>query len=311
MDVRWLQDFLTVAERGNFTRAADERNVSQAAFSRRIQALEGWLGVTLIDRSVFPTRLTVQGEMFREQAAAILRQLLDARTDLAGGPGLRRDLVRIALPHALATARLPDWWARWSAGRALSCQVVPGNVHDTVTSLVAGEVDLLVCFHHAQQPIHLDPERYERVVIGTEQLRPYAAPDKIAAWRLPGQAKAPLPLLAYSPGAYLGRMVDLILEAAPQPLVGHRVIESDMADVLRDMAAHGYGIAWLPDCTAATIGSRLSPLGDEAWTMTLSLVAYRDRTNTSPALKRLWAGLVSDDDAITDNPAPDGLQIAR
>ena len=61
MDIRWLQDFLTVAERGNFTRAAEERNASQAAFSRRIQALESWLGVTLIDRSVFWARSSVEG----------------------------------------------------------------------------------------------------------------------------------------------------------------------------------------------------------------------------------------------------------
>ncbi|MGL4976364.1 MAG: LysR family transcriptional regulator, partial [Bosea sp. (in: a-proteobacteria)] len=40
MDIRWLQDFLTVAETGNFTRAAERRNASQAAFSRRIQSLE-------------------------------------------------------------------------------------------------------------------------------------------------------------------------------------------------------------------------------------------------------------------------------
>ncbi len=68
MEIRWLQDFLTVAELGNFTRAAEERHASQAAFSRRIQSLESWLGVTLIDRSVFPTRLTVEGERFKEQA---------------------------------------------------------------------------------------------------------------------------------------------------------------------------------------------------------------------------------------------------
>ena len=55
MDTRWFQDFVTLAEVQNFTRAADMRNVSQAAFSRRIQALEQWLGAKLIDRAAFPT----------------------------------------------------------------------------------------------------------------------------------------------------------------------------------------------------------------------------------------------------------------
>jgi DNA-binding transcriptional LysR family regulator len=294
MDIRWLQDFLTVAERGNFTRAAEERNASQAAFSRRIQALETWLGVTLIDRSVFPTRLTPEGERFRETAAETLHQLLDAKTGLSGQPTAKRDQVVIALPHALATGRLPGWWASWSQGRALSCKVAPGNVHDTVTALVSGAVDLLVCFHHAQQPIHLDAERYDRLVIGVEHLRPYVAAEHAERWPLPGKDEAPLPLLMYSAGAYLGRMVDLIIEAAPEPLVGHRLVESDMADVLRDMAVAGYGIAWLPECAAVAAGTKLVPAGGEAWAMPLSLVAYRDSSNRKPALHRLWAGLAGD-----------------
>jgi DNA-binding transcriptional LysR family regulator len=294
MDIRWLQDFLTVAERGNFTRAAEERNASQAAFSRRIQALESWLGVTLIDRSVFPTRLTPEGERFKDTAAEALHQLLDARTGLSGQPSAKRDQVVIALPHTLATGRLPGWWASWSKGRSLSCKVAPGNVHDTVTALVSGAVDLLVCFHHAQQPIHLEAERYDRLVIGSETLRPYIATGLAERWTLPGQAKAPLPLLMYSTGAYLGRMVDLIIEAAPAPLIGHRLIESDMADVLRDMAAAGYGIAWLPECAAEAAGEKLVPIGSESWSMALSLVAYRDSSNRKPALNRLWASLAGD-----------------
>ncbi len=294
MDIRWLQDFLTVAERGNFTRAAEERNASQAAFSRRIQSLESWLGVTLIDRSVFPTRLTAEGERFRETAAECLHQMLDARNGLSGQALTRRDQIRIALPHALATGRLPGWWADWSSGRELNCVIVPGNVHDTVTALVSGAVDLLVCFHHAQQPIHLEPEQYDRLVLGSERLRPYVASALAERWRLPGDKASPLPLLTYSPGAYLGRMVELIIEAAPQPLFSHRLIESDMADVLREMAVAGYGVAWLPESSAAMAGDRLAAIGDEAWSLQLSLVAYRDGTNRKPALRRLWAGLVGD-----------------
>jgi len=294
MDVRWFQDFLTVAELGNFTRAAHERNTSQAAFSRRIQALESWLGTMLIDRSSFPTRLTPEGEKFREHAAEILHQIIDAKINLSGEPVSRGDHVRIALPHALATGRLPAWWASWSSQRALNCTIVPGNVHDTVTSLVSGEVDLLICFHHAQQPIHLELEQYERVVIGSERLRPYAAPAHAAKWALPGNAERPLPLLMYSRGAYLARMVDLIIEGASAPVEGSRVLHSDMADVLRGMAVAGYGIAWLPDCVASAAGTTLVALDNDQWTMTLSLIAYRDRANNKPSIKRLWAGLLAD-----------------
>jgi LysR family transcriptional regulator, hypochlorite-specific transcription factor HypT len=293
MDIRWLQDFLTVAETGNFTRAAEQRNASQAALSRRIQSLEAWLGVSLIDRSVFPTRLTAEGERFKEHAAEIMRQVVDARVDLSGQPSTKRDQIRIALPHALATRRLPSWWARWSNGRSLSCHIVPGNVHDTVTSLVSGEVDLLVCFHHAHQPIHLDSEQYDRLVIGTERLRPYVAGGQAGRWKLPGRPDRPLPLLMFAPGAYLGRMVDLIIEGAPAPLIGNRIIDCDMADVIREMTVAGYGVGWLPDCAAETAAADLVAIDDDKWTMTLSVVVHRDTSNTRPAVDRLWASIAS------------------
>src|SRR5438034_3050287 len=202
MELRWLQDFLMVAETGNFTRAAERRNTSQAAFSRRIKSLEAWLGFDLIDRSVYPTQLTPQGERFREHAGELLKQMLDTRDELGGKPVRRHEHIRIALPFAMATARLPHWWQLWSQERRLSCSVVVGNIHDLVTSLVSNNVDLMICHHHAQQPIHLDPDRYERVILGTEFLPPYAR-EALAAKggvSLPGRASHPVPLLMYSPG---------------------------------------------------------------------------------------------------------------
>jgi len=144
MELRWLQDFLMVAETGNFTRAAERRNTSQAAFSRRIKSLEAWLGFDLIDRSVYPTQLTPQGERFREHAGELLRQMLDSRDELGGKPLRSHEHIRIALPFAMATAQLPQWWQAWSAERRMSCSVVVGNIHDLVTSLVSGNADLMI-----------------------------------------------------------------------------------------------------------------------------------------------------------------------
>jgi len=294
MDIDWLQDFLTVAELGNFTRAAEQRNTSQPALTRRIQSLESWLGVRLIDRSVFPTRLTPEGDRFRDAAAEILKQVVDARIDAAKQTNTRHEQVRIAVPHALATARLPAWWHDWAHDRALSCHVLAGNVHDTVTAFVSGAADLLICYNHAHQPVHLDDEQYESLTIDSERLQPYAAADRAELWTLPGEEGHPVPCLKYSPGSYLGRMVDLIVENAPEPLAWTCAFESDMADVLCEMAASGQGVAWLLESTAGRAGGALARVGDDKWGMTLSLVAYRDRTSNRPAVKRLWAGLVSD-----------------
>ena len=156
MDTRWLQDFLTLAELGNFTRAAAARNTSQAAFSRRIQPLEAWVGTALVDRGRFPAQLTPAGTAFWPRAGEILTQLVETRGELLGAPVAGR--VRVAMPYALATACAPGWFGGW-ADESLEVMFELGNVHDMVSSLVAGAVDLLVCFHSAQQPIQLDDGR--------------------------------------------------------------------------------------------------------------------------------------------------------
>ena len=288
LDIKWLNDFMTVAEMGNFTRAAESRHTSQAAFSRRIQALESWLGTTLVDRAVFPTRLTPKGERFREYAGDILRSIEDARGELSGD--LKPDHIRIAIPYALATSSLPHWWAEWAEGMDFTCSVVVGNVHDMMTALASGGVDVLICFQTPQQPIQFDTDRYEKFELRCEMIKPYASKvliDKGLAV-FPGRHEQPMPLLMYTPGVYLGRMVDMLIEAAPQKLIGRRVIESDMSDVLRGMAVNGFGIAWLGESTAKA-GGGLIEVGDKDWSTSLSTMAIRSSLNERAATHRLWA----------------------
>ncbi len=62
METKRLEDFVSLAETRSFSRSAQLRHVTQPAFSRRIQALEGWAGTDLVDRSSYPTRLTPAGQ---------------------------------------------------------------------------------------------------------------------------------------------------------------------------------------------------------------------------------------------------------
>ena len=71
METKWLEDFVSLAETRSFSRSAQLRHVTQPAFSRRIQALEAWAGLDLVDRSSYPTRLTPAGETFHGQALVL------------------------------------------------------------------------------------------------------------------------------------------------------------------------------------------------------------------------------------------------
>ena len=81
MELKWLEDFLSLANTRNFSKSAEQRNVTQPAFSRRIRALENWLGVSLVDRSTYPTTLTEDRTRpsadTAEQALILLHQARD------------------------------------------------------------------------------------------------------------------------------------------------------------------------------------------------------------------------------------------
>jgi DNA-binding transcriptional LysR family regulator len=297
MEIRWLQDFLAVAEAGNFTRAAESRNTSQAAFSRRIQQLEAWVGAALIDRSCFPTRLTPEGERFRVAASDILGAVLDARVDAAADHAGRPDHIRIALPFAVATSRFPEWWARWTGQRQstqnrMECALITGNVHDLGLGLLSGAVDLMFSFNSPLQPVRLEPERVEAIDVETDFLRPYASPQFLRHTKVELGAQCEAPLLMYSGGVYLARLVDLVVERAGGLPNAPVAMTSDMSDILRELAVAGRGVAWLPESTALRAGAdALTPLGGALWSAPVTLTAYRDRANSNPATARVWGML--------------------
>src|SRR5215212_336558 len=79
MELNWLEDFLALAEHRNFSRAAEARHVTQPAFSRRIRALEAWVGTPLVVRSPQGVALNAAGEYLRERAAGLTRDLHQMR----------------------------------------------------------------------------------------------------------------------------------------------------------------------------------------------------------------------------------------
>lgn len=64
MELAWFEDFGALILAGNFSRAAPARCATQQAISRRLRALEEWLGVELVDRSTHQVVLTLTGKRF-------------------------------------------------------------------------------------------------------------------------------------------------------------------------------------------------------------------------------------------------------
>eukprot|EP01037_Dinobryon_pediforme_P034834 gene34834-40943_t len=97
MEIKWVEDFLSVVETLNFSRSAKLRNVTQPAFGRRIRALETWLGAELFDRSSYPCSLTKAGESFVPIARDMFDQAIQARLILRGQMAGKQTLLKLAM----------------------------------------------------------------------------------------------------------------------------------------------------------------------------------------------------------------------
>jgi len=78
IDFDGVQAFVVVAELGGFNRAARELHVSQTALTRRIQKLESYLGLKLLDRTTRRVELTAVGRDFLPQARAMVQEMTAA-----------------------------------------------------------------------------------------------------------------------------------------------------------------------------------------------------------------------------------------
>jgi DNA-binding transcriptional LysR family regulator len=297
VDTKWLEDFVSLAETRSFSRSAQLRHVTQPAFSRRIQALEAWAGMDLVDRSSFPTRLTPAGETFHAQALELLGMLSATRNMLRGHLVAGDDMIVFAVPHSLAFSFFPHWVTelRERVG-PLKTRLVTLNVHDAVLQLTEGHCDLLLAYHHPSQPLQLDPERYEMLSIGHETLAPYArrADNGEPMFRL-GAGPAKIPYLSYGAGAYLGRLVEVILKQSAASLPLEPVYETDMAEGLKAMALEGHGLAFLPASSVAreVKARRLAFAGAGAeHELAIELRIYRERPEAArhgkAAARALW-----------------------
>ncbi|WP_029000902.1 LysR family transcriptional regulator [Azohydromonas australica] len=303
MNLTWLDDFLALAASGNFSRAAEERHMTQPAFSRRIRALEEWLAVDLFDRSSQPVRLTETGQWFRKVAQDLL-------ADVARIPGEARAIaeahsttLRFAATHALSFTFMPDWLRSLEAHTSMGPIRLLSDVQQTCEALLLqSQVQFVLSHAHELAPGPLQAGGYPSVRVGSDELIPVSAPDEAGApaHRLDIKGKvASVQLLGYSTESGLARILKQVRGTVMERLHTHTVFTAHLASVLRTMALSGRGVAWLP----ATLiredlaSGRLVAAAPEDWRIALDIRLYRDRAAVGAAGEDFWTAVKQKDAA--------------
>ncbi|MCX7672762.1 MAG: LysR substrate-binding domain-containing protein [Thiobacillaceae bacterium] len=254
-ELRHLKTLLSLAETGSLAAAAERLNLTQSALSHQLRELEIGLGLSLLDRSHRPVRLTPAGL----QALAVARRVLPEVEALV--QGLRRmargEAGRLALVSECHSCldwllpRLARYHARWPAVE-LDVQLTAGL--DALPRLLTGAIDLVLTPDRRELP-GLAWHRlfdYELVLVVAARhalaARPHVSPHDLAG----------ATLLTYP--VERGRLDVFTRFLWPAGVEPQRVRQADSTTLLLELAALEQGVCVLPDwaCAAARREGRIA-----------------------------------------------------
>lgn len=113
LSLRQMRAFAALAGTRNFTRAAEECNLTQSAFSSLIANLESGLGLKLFSRNTRNVELTNEGEVFLNIVRTLLPETERALEEMRDQAVLRRGKVAIAALPTIYSSILPSLIARF------------------------------------------------------------------------------------------------------------------------------------------------------------------------------------------------------
>lgn len=308
MDLDWLEDFLVLTKTGSFSSAANNRNISQPAFSRRIRALEQWIGMPLLDRSTYPATLTNSGKTLRDTAEEVVRLLHRTREECRTEFSRDNSEISFSGLHTLALTFFPKWLKQSEKELGLvKTRMMAGNVHDCVQSLVLKHCDFLLYYAHHQTPFLLDGDNFLSVKLAAEKLIPVSATDNDGKplFELENNGK-PLPYLAYTSDTFLGKIVALIQDNLNTSCELQVRYSNSMSEALKTMTLEGHGLAWLPEsCIKREFQhNELVQIGNEHHCLEMEIHLVRNSSRLQPEAERLWSWLMRQKKTMPSNTDP-------
>ncbi len=290
MRLEWLEDILAVLEAGSLNAAAERRFVTQPAFSRRIMAIEAHLGVELLDRTHRPAQVTPAVREQRDRIRELATGLRDLRNELRRTDRQAQNRIVISCQHAITAAIAPELVRRLASETDLGVRLRSANRDECYAQLLTKQADLALLYRSETEPLPSDAAYLEELEMRAEALLPVFASDQIGRLN-EAYARGEIPVVAYPPSVFLGKVVDqeVFAEFASAAFIRKRA-ETALTLAMKEMALIGLGVAWLPESLVQSELSAglLTDLRDVLpWTR-MTVVAVRTTGSRSPLLDEAW-----------------------
>ena len=289
MELKWLEDFLTLADCGSFSKGAARRNVTQPAFSRRIQKLEQWLDVPLVDRSSYPAKLLPNAVQFVPHVRQLVASILELRSEVQREEEARHRIA-IATQHTLTLTVLPRLLHTLKEARLdFAIRLRSVNRSAGADLMRDGAADMLLCYDTPADRVDQTLPGLDRVVLGLDRLIPVAAAGTFGRGTLTEGRR--LAMLRLPRDSHLGSVVEReCLRDLLEKFTVTVACESAFTVGLKELAVAGMGFAFLPaslveqEIRDGTLVSLEGDLGSA----NVSIASYRYSSMRTEELEPVW-----------------------
>jgi DNA-binding transcriptional LysR family regulator len=278
MEMQQVRYFVALAGTLNFTRAAEQCNVSQPALTRAIQQLEHELGGPLFHRERGNTHLSELGRMMLPYLQSVEESARAARDRARAVKKLERATLTIGSMCTIGPQLVSDLLVRFQAQHpAVEVQVIDSGAPQMIEMLEKGDLEVAIVGVPGELPesLHQLPIFEERFVIVLPPNHRLVAFDEIPAAELDKET-------------YVSRSNCEVFEPVRKELHSRgvflrQVFSSPRDDWVQGMIKAGLGLGFFPEFSVTDPDLAVRPLVDPSFSRTIYLSTVRGRPH-SPAV---------------------------
>lgn len=242
MTIIQLETFLKITETRSFTAAAGLLGYAQSTVTTQIKQLEEELGCLLFERLGKTVVPTAEGERLAAYAEKMVQLQREIRLEVPAAQGTS-GLIRLGVSESLCYNRLPQVLLRFKQRYPAVEIQLSFIMHDTFPALLKkGMLDIAWSLNPP-----MDYPELELLYDRPETLGFYAHPDHPLARkkRISEKDLAEVPLLLTSHSCSFRHM--LLEDLAGASVVPRIALETSSKEILKQFAANGLGVAFMPD----------------------------------------------------------------
>ena len=279
MEMHQIRYFLAVCTTLNFTRAAEQCNVTQPALTRAIQKLEEELGGLLFRRERKLTHLTDLGNLVRPQLEAVLAQSEQAKTTAKGFLHLKDAPLKLGVMCTIGPMRFIGFLSRFRADHpGVDVSLIEGVPEELTELLMSGALDVAIMTAPESENERLTTRLLyeEHFAVAFPPGHRYEQFDAVPIKEIGGES-----YLARVNCEYYERLDNILTE---RMVMLEEVYRSEREDWIQTMVMAGMGICFIPEFSPVLPGLCIRRVVDPEVTRKVYLISVAGR-RFSPAVQ--------------------------